>query len=747
MNSIPKSPEMSETKHTLPPLRLSISFVVLTLALASVAAADMGPPVHMQITETEEGLYTVQWRVPKALPPRAVPTPELPETCGPTTDDAEVVNQPGAWLFEAQWRCETSLTGQVVGMAYPYPDLSLTTVIRVDLLSGDRFAHVLNQGEGSWQLPEGTAAPDILENIQRAVLTGARHAVSSWTHLLFLVVLGLLGSSRRTLALVTVFAGGQVVGVLGSSTIAGIGSAAAQIGFIIGIVVLARQVLEADEDRHRLWAPAALAGVFHGFGLAAMLGGDLGDGQTGLTAQLLAVLGMDAVHLVIGIVLTVLLGGVVKSAGRRRSFITYGVGAAGVAMAIALAMQGGVTRSDARTSSIEMLAESPAGPSSATPGSSRVAPSVPNAPIQSFLSVEPFEIRHEVMLRLVGLAEELDLDPEGTLEIGDQPAIAERLTRLVLDNAEILIDGEPNEALVRRADFMAVDPTGALPRPNPVDELILDAFVGVIIAYPTSGMPRSVELEWELFPSVMEAIPATLIDPENVTSSTLSPEESSVEWRYALMEDPIPTVEAVPVEPVELPIPWLSLPLLLVAGVLVAIGLRRERAATMVAAARIVLALALVAGPLVETAIALPGSSGRTPTERQARRILAGLLPNIYRALEFRSEELIYDRLAISVTGDTLADVYLEQRRALEIEERGGAQARVEAVEVLAAGEIATRDRGFTVRSEWTVGGMVTHFGHRHFRQNRYDAQIEVTPVDGTWKIRSIEILDQERLK
>ena len=220
-----------------------------------------------------------------------------------------------------------------------------------------------------------------------------------------------------------------------------------------------------------------------------------------------------------------------------------------------------------------------------------------------------------------------------------------------------------------------------------------------------------------------------------------------MEWRYALTEDPIPTVEAVPVEPVEVPIPWLSLPLLLVAGVLVAVGLRRERAATFLAAARVVLALALVAGPLVETAIALPGSSGRTPTERQARRILAGLLPNIYRALEFRSEELIYDRLAISVTGDTLADVYLEQRRALEIEERGGAQARVEAVEVLAAGEIATRDRGFTVRSEWTVGGMVTHFGHRHFRQNRYDALIEVTPVDGTWKIRSIEILDQERLK
>ncbi|UCC73271.1 MAG: hypothetical protein JSV86_01520 [Gemmatimonadota bacterium] len=149
----------------------------------------------------------------------------------------------------------------------------------------------------------------------------------------------------------------------------------------------------------------------------------------------------------------------------------------------------------------------------------------------------------------------------------------------------------------------------------------------------------------------------------------------------------------------------------------------------------------------MQTAVALPGSAGRTPSERQARRILVGLLPNIYRALEFRDEATIYDRLAVSVTGETLTDVYLEQRRALEIEDRGGAQARVEAVEVLEASEIESRDTGFAVRSTWTVGGMVTHFGHRHFRQNRYDARIGIVPEAGTWKIQSIEVLEQERVR
>jgi len=720
----------------------------LTLILPALAGADMGPPVHMQISETEDGLYTVRWRVPKALPPRAVPKPMLPEGCRLTTDPT-VTNQPTAWLVEADWRCETSLAGQSVGMDYPYPDLSLTTVVRVDLLSGDRFAHVLGQGDESWRLPEGTAAPDILKALRRAVLAGASHAAFSWFHLLFLITLGLLGRYHRTIRLVTALALGQVTGVLAADLFVGIPGAAAQIVFTIGVVVMARQVLEPDEDRRRLWVPAALAGFAHGLGLAAMLGNDLGQGGAGLVNLLLAVLGMDAVHLVIGIALTTLLSTIAErpEPAPFRRLMSYGVGAAGVAMAMALAVQGGAVQTDATAAPVIMPEATATGGPTGAQGSRRVAPSAPNAPIQSFLSVEPFEVRHEVMVQLIGMVDELDLDPGSTLEIDTQGAIADRLTRLVLDNTTIILDGASLEGVNRRADFMIVDLTGALPRPNPVEETVAEAVVGIIIAYPTSGMPRSVELEWRTFPAAMAAIPATVIDPENVTSSTLSPDDPSLTWNYALAEDPVPTVEAVPVEPVELPVPWLSLPLFAAAVWLVFKGIRQERMSGLIAAARVVLALALLVGPLVETAVALPGSSGRTPSERQARRILAGLLPNIYRALEFRSEELIYDRLAISVTGETLSEVYLEQRRTLEIEERGGAQARVEAVEIVEATEIVPQDRGFSVRAVWTVGGMVTHFGHSHFRQNRYNAGLRIEPVDGTWKIRSIEILETERIK
>jgi hypothetical protein len=100
------------------------------------------------------------------------------------------------------------------------------------------------------------------------------------------------------------------------------------------------------------------------------------------------------------------------------------------------------------------------------------------------------------------------------------------------------------------------------------------------------------------------------------------------------------------------------------------------------------------------------------------------------------------------VTGETLTEVYLEHRRSLEMEERGGARARVDAVEVVDVGGIEPRDDGgFNAEASWIVGGTVTHFGHRHFRQNRYDTRVAVVPVDGMWKIRSIEVIEQERIR
>jgi len=127
---------------------------------------------------------------------------------------------------------------------------------------------------------------------------------------------------------------------------------------------------------------------------------------------------------------------------------------------------------------------------------------------------------------------------------------------------------------------------------------------------------------------------------------------------------------------------------------------------------------------------------------------MEALLTNIYRTLEQQDEGAAYDRLGLSVAEDALGPIYLEQRRMLDLGRRGGARARVDSVEVAKVERVEPVDGGgFRANVAWDAGGFVVHFGHRHFRQNRYTADIELRSEEGAWKIWRLEVLDKARTR
>ena len=131
-----------------------------------------------------------------------------------------------------------------------------------------------------------------------------------------------------------------------------------------------------------------------------------------------------------------------------------------------------------------------------------------------------------------------------------------------------------------------------------------------------------------------------------------------------------------------------------------------------------------------------------------SRAITLSLLKNVYRAFDFREEEDVYDKLAISVSGDLLTDIYLENRKSMVIEQAGGAQAKVKEVAVLETEvQESNKQRGaIAVRTKWTAIGSVGHWGHIHTRQNVYDAILTLAAADGSWKISGIELLEEKRV-
>lgn len=122
------------------------------------------------------------------------------------------------------------------------------------------------------------------------------------------------------------------------------------------------------------------------------------------------------------------------------------------------------------------------------------------------------------------------------------------------------------------------------------------------------------------------------------------------------------------------------------------------------------------------------------------------MLGNVYTSFDFRDESTIYDALDKSLSGDLLTDVYLQTMKSLELDSQGGAKVKVKSV-ALDSAEFQPLEEGFNAACVWDVNGSVGHWGHIHQRVNRYNAELDIEPLDGSWKITKLEILQEERVK
>jgi hypothetical protein len=137
----------------------------------------------------------------------------------------------------------------------------------------------------------------------------------------------------------------------------------------------------------------------------------------------------------------------------------------------------------------------------------------------------------------------------------------------------------------------------------------------------------------------------------------------------------------------------------------------------------------------------------RAPSGEEAAPTIHALLYNVYRALDFRDEEIVFDRLAQSLAGDVLERVYLEMRKGLRLENQGGARVRVREVDLLSVIPLQAEGAGaLRYRTQWNATGSVGHWGHTHMRTNQYDAELTLARIEAQWKIANIQILQEQRV-
>jgi hypothetical protein len=376
--------------------------------------------------------------------------------------------------------------------------------------------------------------------------------------------------------------------------------------------------------------------------------------------------------------------------------------------------------------------------------------------LMTFLYVEPYEVRHEILTRVRDLEKWMELDLRGDefIEVDELEPLKQRIGEFLLTRNPVLVDGKPLKPILDRTNYVKVSLTGIQLVEKPERLEISTAIVGVIITYLTDGLPQAVTVDWELFTDQVQQVPATATDPAGPLPTFLSPDDNVHKWTNFLKNYQLPTVQAAQVAGSlgTIRVPWVSLIcavlLLAVIGMLIR---RIHQGGSLVAplvSGLVLLVAGVVAWPLVGITVTRPATLAGEMSPELSQDLLQVLLKNVYRAFDFRDEEDVYDKLAFSVSGDLLSDIYLQNRKSFSVQKAGGAQAKIKSVEIEAATAEQLDDRplAYAIKGRWAAQGTVGHWGHVHTRRNRYDAIVTVEAVDGAWKITDLEILEEQRV-
>ena len=376
--------------------------------------------------------------------------------------------------------------------------------------------------------------------------------------------------------------------------------------------------------------------------------------------------------------------------------------------------------------------------------------------LMSFLYVEPYEVRHEILTRVKDLESWMELGLRGDryIEIDELEPLQRRIGEFMLSRNPVLVDGEALKPILDRTNYVKVALTGIKLMEKPERLEIATAIVGVIISYITDGIPQEVTVDWELFTDQVDRVPATATDPVGPLPTYLTPDNNVHIWTNALKSYRLPTVNTVTVAGSldELRIPWISVACGLLALPVILWIVRRRRGRQSVRLPVMGLFILTIGGatayPFASLTVARPTALAGDLPPAEARALLEVLLKNVYRAFDFRDEEDVYDKLAISVSGDLLADIYLQNRRSFAVQQAGGAQAKIKSVEIqeAVAERLDDRPLAYAIQGNWAAQGSVGHWGHVHTRRNRYDAVVTVEAVDGAWKITDLEVLEEQRI-
>jgi len=265
----------------------SLAFgLVMGGAFVPSARAHESRPLYVEVTEKAPLVFSVQWKIPPSVMVDNAPEVSLAATCTPTRA-AVLGGATRGSIRQRTYRCEADPAGTALRIQYPLFNPSVSALVRVSRLSGEKHSLVVSPEQTEVIMPE----IESFGNVARGYLTlGVRHILEGYDHLLFVTCLLLIaGTGRRILVTITGFTiAHSLTLALSALGLLRVPVAPVEAAIALSIVFLAVEIVRGDESSLTYRYPIAVAssfGLLHGLGFAAVLG-ETGLPQTEIPAAL-----------------------------------------------------------------------------------------------------------------------------------------------------------------------------------------------------------------------------------------------------------------------------------------------------------------------------------------------------------------------------------------------------------------------------------------------------------------------------
>ena len=266
-------------------MRLIFSHLAFLAILfgATAANAHESRPLYVEILEKAPNTFAVTWKIPPSALTVSSPVVIMPEVCAAAAPPA------GAQLVKRQlFRCENDLSGEYIRIDFPRYNPSISTLFRLQRLSGEKHTAIQGPSDPAWLVPDREGKVSIAKEY---LILGVEHILRGYDHLLFIACLVLIaGTWRRILVTITGFTlAHSITLALAALDLVRVPVPPVEAAIALSIVFLATEFARARRDTLTWRYPIAVAGSFgllHGFGFASVLS-EIGLPQTEIPAALL----------------------------------------------------------------------------------------------------------------------------------------------------------------------------------------------------------------------------------------------------------------------------------------------------------------------------------------------------------------------------------------------------------------------------------------------------------------------------